>query len=116
MGQYDAASGVIEEIAETTRDIVRKAIPASAMSLGICRNALEALRCIGKAICLSDGNTPGHEMFQAFERDDYLSRSMVNIVRAMYEDKRWVVGYEWFNKKNMNFGVQLLELRSCSGA
>ena len=81
--QYRESSNVIEAISDTIDSVVEKATPLETTSAETRANAMEALRKVGKTICLSEGSTLSHEVHKHFMSDTRLEDGMMAIVEDM---------------------------------
>ncbi|KAF1940194.1 hypothetical protein EJ02DRAFT_238337 [Clathrospora elynae] len=80
--QYEKAFDVFDEVTSIIKAVKCECVSQPA-SFGTKRSGLETLRKIAKTICLSSGDTFGHELQKQFQHDCTLEDAMSAIVSAM---------------------------------
>lgn len=110
--QYDV-SGDAEYTVRSCIRTIREYFSVSASS-GTRKNALEALRKIGKSICLSCHDVVGHEVLRGFQSPSELEETMLGIVCGLTHAERNRVlsgGWEDKNRGAGEFGYRALRVR-----
>ncbi|KAI9737539.1 MAG: hypothetical protein M1834_009694 [Cirrosporium novae-zelandiae] len=96
--QYHGSFEVFESVKSSIINIANQA-STSVSSRGTRRSAIETLRKIGKTICLSSGDTLGHEVQKQFQSDHTWEDAVKDVVLAMTpEERAWIRNGDLWSK------------------